>query len=82
MRKIVVLLKIQGDAPKVLCSIFEKPVKIHKDNQGTITLTTAPQIPPHTKKIAINYHHFWIFVSKCDVSIENIHVKGKVSVIL
>ena len=47
MKEIEFVLKLQGDSPTVLCSIFEKlviPVIVYEDNQGEIALAVYPQI--------------------------------------
>ena len=67
MKEIEFLLKLQGDTPKVMCSIFENPDTVQEDNQEAIALVFAPQIQPHTNHIAIKYHHFRSFMEKCDV---------------
>ena len=53
----------------MLCSIFEKPFTVHKDDQGVITLTVAQQMRPCTNHIEINYYHVCSFVSNSDVEI-------------
>ena len=61
MKEIEFVLRIQWDAPTVLCSLFGKtvtPVIVYKDNEGSIALTFSLQIKPHTKHISIKYHHF------------------------
>ena len=45
MQEIELVLKLQGDAPKLLCSLFKKPVllvTVYKDNQGGIGLEVSP----------------------------------------
>ena len=61
------VLELQGDTQKVLCSLFEKKVTVHGDNQGAIVLAVAVQIRPHIKHIVIKYHHFWSFFANVDV---------------
>ena len=49
MEEIQFVLKIQGDTPAVLCSLFEKPVTpvtVYEDNQGATILTDYPQMRP------------------------------------
>ena len=53
MKEIEFLIEIQRDTPKVLCSIFEKPVTFHKYNQLAIALTVAAKIRPRNKHIVI-----------------------------
>ena len=39
MKEIEFVLKLQGETPTALCSIFENLVIVYKDNQGAIALT-------------------------------------------
>ena len=81
MKEIEFLLKLQGGAPTVLCSIFEKPVTsvtVYKYKQGVIALAVTPKMRPCTKHISINYHNFWSFVSNCDVKIKHVDTKEKI----
>ena len=68
-------IKLQGDTLTVLCSIFENPVTVNKDNQGAIALTVFPKMQPRTKHTMIKYHHFQIFVANGDVDIQHIDTK-------
>ena len=75
-------LKIQGDAPTVLCSLFGKPVTpvtVYEDNQGAIALAVSPQMQPRTKHIAIKYHHFRSFVANGDVKIKHVNTKEQIA---
>ena len=67
MKEIEFVLELQGDTPKVLCSIFENPVKFYKNNQGEIVLLADPQIRPCTNTIETKYHHFQSFIANGDV---------------
>ena len=78
----LILIKIQRDAPKVLCSIFKKTVTFHEYNQGPITLTDAPQIRPRIKHIAIKYQHFHGFVENGDIKIKHFDTKEHIEDIL
>ena len=81
MKEIEFLLKIQGDAPTVLCIIFKKPVTpamVYEDNQGVIVLAVSPQIQPCTKHTPIKYHHFRSFVKNGDVKIKHANAKEKI----
>ena len=69
------VFELQGEAPKVLCSISEKPVTVHEDNQGEVVLVVALQMQPRTKRIAIKYHHCWSFIANGDVEIQHIDTK-------
>ena len=73
------VLKLQGETPEVMCSIFEKLVTFCEDNQGTIVLAVYPQMQPHTKHIAIKYHHFWSCVANGDVEVKHIDIKEKIT---
>ena len=44
-----------------------------------IALTVPLEIKPCTKHITIKYHHFQIFFTKGDVSINNINIKEQVA---
>ena len=79
MKYIEFVIDLQGDIPKVLCSLFGKPATSHKDNQGVIALSVAPQIQTRTKHIAIKYHHFHIFVTNGDVEIQHIETKEQIT---
>ena len=73
--KIYFLLKLQGDTPKVLCSIFENTFTFHEDNQGAVTLAVSLSMRSHTKYIAIKYPHFRIFFTDGDIEIQHIDIK-------
>ena len=49
------VLNMQRDTLMLLCSLFDNPVTVYKDNHGLITLT---EMKPRTKHILIKYHHF------------------------
>lgn len=59
------LLQHLGDKMKLS---FSKPTIIHskvfEDNNGALTLATAPKISPRTKHIAVKYHFFREHVGK------------------
>ena len=42
MKYIEIILKLQGDAMQVMCSIFKNPVTVNNDNKGAITPVVAP----------------------------------------
>ena len=44
MKEIDFVLKLQGETPKVLCSLFKNPVTVYEDNQGEIALTLSLQM--------------------------------------
>ena len=44
MKEIEFVLELQGDTLKVLCSLFENTVTVHKYNKGAIILVFAPQM--------------------------------------
>ena len=46
MKEFYFVLELEDDTPKVKSSLFEKPVIVHEDNQGTIKLAVAPQMQP------------------------------------
>ena len=66
----------------MLSIIFENPVTVHEDNQGSIALTVTPKIRPCTKHIAIKYHHLQSFVANGDVEIEHIDTKEQITAIV
>ena len=82
MKKIEFVIELQEDNTKVLCSIFEKLVTVHKDNKGATTLAVAPQMRPHTKYIMIKDHKFWSFVANSDVETQHIDTKEQIADIL
>ena len=82
MKEIDFVLKLRGDTPTVLCSLFEKPVMprtVYEDNQGVIVLEVYLQMQPCTKHIAIKYHHFRSFVVNGDVKIKHVDTKGQIA---
>ena len=82
MKEIYFVLKLQGDAPTVLCTIFEKPVTpiiFCKDNQVAITLAVFPQMQTRTKHIIIKYHHFRIFVMNGDIKIKHVYTREQIA---
>ena len=72
------MLELADDVPKAKSSIFEKSVILYEDNQGTIALTVASQMQPHTNHIAIKYHHFQIFVDNGVVKIKHMDMREQV----
>ena len=79
MKKIEFVLELQGDAPKVLWSPFENPVTVHENNQGSIALTVATKMRPHTRQIVIKYHHFQSFVTNGDVEMQHIETTEEIT---
>ena len=79
MKDIEFMLKLQGDAPMVLCSLFENPFTVQEYNQGVIALVFAPQMRPCTNHIMIKYHHFHIFLKYGDVEIQNVDTKEQIA---
>ena len=82
VKEIYFALEIKCDTPKVLCSIFEKQVTVHEENQGVITLAVAPQMLTCTNHIAIKYHHLWSFFANGYVKIKHVDTKEQVADIL
>ena len=72
MKKIEFVLKLQGYNWTVLCSLFENPVAVYKDNEGEISAVVSQQMLPRTKHITIKYHHFRSFVANGDVDIKHV----------
>ena len=81
MKYIYFVLKLQKDTPTVLCSIFENPVTVQNENQGSIALAVYRQMRPRTKHILIKYHHFWSFAKNFDVYIKHIDTKEQITYI-
>ena len=79
MKDIELLLKLQGDTPAVMYSIFKNKVTVHEDNQRAIALAVASKMWPRTKHIAIKYHHFRSFVVNGDVEIQHIDIKEQIT---
>ena len=71
-KEIEFIFDIQGDTPKVLCSLSERKVTAQEDNQGAIAIAV---MRPHTKHITINYHNFRSFVANGDIEIQHIDTK-------
>ena len=81
------ILQEEGSALKL---DFAKPTIVHstifEDNNGALSLATAPKISPRTKHIAIKYHHFrnsigeskGILIEKIDTHVQkaDIFTKG------
>ena len=78
MKYIYFVLKLQKDTPTVLCSIFENPVTVQNENQGSIALAVYRQMRPRTKHILIKYHHFRSFVLNVDVEIKYVETKEQI----
>ena len=53
-----------------MCSLFENPVTVYKDNQGVIALVVSPQMQLRTNIILIKYHHFRTFIANGDIEIK------------
>ncbi len=51
LQEINKVFPVQVKTPTFLC-------KVHKDNQSCITMVTSQRFTPHTKHIALKYHHF------------------------
>ena len=81
MKEIEFVLKLQRDTLTVLCSLFENPFTVYKDNQGAIVLAVSPQMQPHTKHITIKYHNFWSFLVNVDVEIKHVDTKEQIATI-
>ena len=79
MNYIEFVLKLQGDAPMALCSIFENPVTVYEDNQGAIELVGSLKMRPQTKNIMIKYHYFQSFVVNSDVDIKYVDNKEQIA---
>ena len=41
MKEIEFLVKLQGDIPEVLCSLFENPITVYEYNQEAISLVVS-----------------------------------------
>ena len=82
MKEIEFVLKIKGDALKVLYSLFKKPVTpvtVYRENQGAITLAVSPKLQLRTKRIAINYYHFRSFVVNVDAKVKHVDTKEQIT---
>ena len=47
MKETEFIIKLQGDAPTLLCSLFEKlvtPITVYEENQVATELAVSPQI--------------------------------------
>ena len=65
-------LNIESKRPSVKCKVFE-------DNNRAIELSKAPNIRPHTKHIALKYHHFREHVQKVLIEINLIETIEQVA---
>ena len=79
MKGVYLILELQGDTLKVLCSIFEKPVTYHENNRGEIAFSVSPKMKLCTNHIAIKYHHFRSLVANGDVHIQHIDTKEHIA---
>ena len=57
LEKLEKMLNIESKRPIVKCKVF-------KDNNGAIEIAKVSKICPHTKHIALKYHHFMEHVRK------------------
>jgi len=62
--------------PKEINKVFPVHVKtptfvckVHEDNQSCITMATSQKFTPHTKQIALKYHHFCSHVNSSAIQI-------------
>ena len=53
--------------------------KVFEDNSGAIELAKAPKICPHTKHIALKYHHFKEHIRKGLIEINPIDTLEQVA---
>ena len=65
-------IKILKKIPMVCCKVFE-------DNVGALELAKTPKLWPHTKHIAIQYHHFCNHVKKKVIQIFHMSMKEQVA---
>ena len=65
---------IESKRPSVKCKLF-------KENNGAIELAKAPNIRPHTKHIALKYHHFREHIRKGMIVINYIDTLEQVAYI-
>ena len=79
IKVIELVLKLQGFNLTILCSLYKNPVTVYKDNHGAIIIVVSPQMQPHTKHIAIKYHHLRSFVANGDVEIKNVDTKEHIT---
>ena len=79
MKEICFVLKLEDDIFKIKYSLFEKPIIVHEENEGTIALSVAPQMRPRTKHITIKYHHFWSFMSNRFVKIQHLDTREHIT---
>jgi hypothetical protein len=61
--------------PTVHCRVFE-------DNSGAIELARVPKMRPRTKFINVQYHHFWQYVDRKEISILLINTENQCADIL
>jgi hypothetical protein len=63
MRELLPMRCLLQEIGKRLKMKFVQPTMLHstvfEDNNGALSLATAPKITPRTKHIGVKYHHFW-----------------------
>ena len=80
MKETEFIIKLQGDAPTLLCSLFEKlvtPITVYEENQVATELAVSPQIWTCTKHIDIKYNQLQIFVANGDQ--KNVNIKEQIT---
>ena len=82
MKEISFVLELEDDTPKVKSSLFENPVIVHEDKQGTIALAVAPKMRPCMSHITIKYHHFQSFVANGIGKIQHVDTREQIADIL
>ena len=63
----------------VLCSLFENPITVNKDNEGEIALAASLQMRSHTKHITIKYNHVQSIVANVNVDIKYVDTKEQIA---
>ena len=72
IKELNVVSKIEGQVSTVLCTVFE-------DNNRALELANMPQMRPHTKHIALKYHHFRKAVKDGKVKVVVIDTKEQIA---
>ena len=82
LRDVIPLINLLRELDNVIPKCDKAPVihcTVHEDNKGCIDLVESPRVRPHTKHIALKYHHFRSFVRDKTVSVEYVETNEQVA---
>ena len=75
MREVLPFLNLMGEIKQFLPVTNKNPnffCTVWEDKESTIKVAESPKFTPHTKHIALKYHHFRQFVSNGTLKINPI----------